>query len=876
MKHKTLLCLAMALLTATGMQAGDRKTCIDKNWKFHYGTVTDAIGESFDDSGWRTIDLPHDWSVETEAATAAGNNVGPFTKNAPGGSQTGYTIGGEGWYRKTFTLDKDDADKRIMLYFEGAYNQSTVWLNGRKIYFNHYGYQSFRFDATEFCNKPGEPNTLTVKVENQGVNTRWYAGSGIYRHVWLIKTPKLHLDSWSNYIYTPNVTDNRADVCVKTMVKNEQKKKASAEVTVTLQDKAGTVVATAKQSVDVDKNSEETLTFNLHIDNPNRWSPEDPYLYRAIVSVDGGKTTDQLNTRFGVRTIEFSAEKGCVLNGKQILLQGGCVHHDNGLLGAAAYDAAENRKITLLKREGFNALRTAHNIVSEHFLDACDSIGILVLEESFDQWLVAKNNDDYHQYFAEFSDRDIQVMVRRDRNHPSIIMWGLGNEIPGRITTDGMAAAARLRNTVLSLDSTRALTAAIPSWDSPNHNWSEDNEKAFQSLDVGGYNYIYDKYESDHASHPDRVIVGLETYPKRASENWVLAEKHPYVIGDFVWTAMDYLGEAGIGSASFRKSGNQPFSPGWPWFNGWCGDIDLIGTKKPQSYYRDVVWHRKAITMAAEEVAPSGTYQSISAWGWQLEHQSWNIDCEEGTNVTVNVYSRSPQVRLYLNGELIGTKATSSTFWAGFSVPYKPGELKAVEYDGEKEGESFILKTTGEPVGLRLVTDRSSVASDDNDLAYVTAELVDAHGQVVYDSQRKVNFSVEGPGVILASGNACPNDMESFRNNSPKLYNGRAQTIVKTTDTAGDIVVKVESEGLETKTVTIKSSDNVADGIHSMKNDAQAKLKVSSKNHRIKVSGVKKYHIFNAQGQDVTASSWLESGVYVVSAGNASTKVVVK
>lgn len=802
-----MLCLC-ALMIVMAVVA-ERKTCIDEGWRFHYGEAAEAVSPDYDDSSWRTLSLPHDWCVETEAAEAAGGeHIGPFSRSSVGGNSTGQTVGGEGWYRKTFTLGKEDKNKRIMLYFEGAYNHTTVWVNGRKAYFNHYGYQSFRFDATEFCKAPGKENVITVKVTNNGMNTRWYAGAGIYRHVWLVKTPQLHLDTWHNYIHTSEVTEGNATVNVETLLKNEQSRKLKGEVTVQLLDKDGNIVASGRQEVGVDGNGEKEVRFGMQVAKPQLWSPESPYLYKAVITVKDRKSGDEDRTvtRFGIRTLVFSADKGFLLNGKSVLLHGGCVHHDNGLLGAAAYDAAENRKITLLRNEGFNALRTAHNMTSEHFLEACDSIGMMVVDEAFDQWLQAKNKDDYHQYFKEYSDRDMQTMILRDRNHPSIIMWSIGNEIPGRITAEGQAVAARLRNTILALDTTRPLTAAIPSWDDFRHSWDDDNNLAFKSLDVGGYNYLYDKYEHDHQSYPDRVMVGLETYPKRAAENWVLAERLPYVIGDFVWTAMDYLGESGIGSASFRKSGNQPFSPGWPWFNGWCGDIDLIGNKKPQSYYRDVVWHRKPVTMAVEEAAPEGTHMSVSLWGWQLEQQSWTWDYPHGTPLNVNVYSRSPQVRLYLNDSLVGTKTTSATFWAGFTVPYEPGTLRAVEYDGEKEGDSFILKTTGTPVALRLVSDRGSATADGKDLVYVTAELVDAEGQVVYDSQRTVHFSIEGEGSILACGNACPNDMESFRNSSPRLYNGRAQAIVKTTRTAAGFTLRVSADGLPTQELTVRTT----------------------------------------------------------------------
>lgn len=808
MKTKRLMLCLCALMTVLAAVA-ERKTCIDEGWRFHYGEAAGAVSPDYDDSSWRTLSLPHDWCVETEAAEAAGGeHIGPFSRSSVGGNSTGQTVGGEGWYRKTFTLKKEDKNKRIMLYFEGAYNHTTVWVNGRKAYFNHYGYQSFRFDATEFCKAPGKENVITVKVTNNGMNTRWYAGAGIYRHVWLVKTPQLHLDTWHNYIHTSEVTEGNATVNVETLLKNEQSRKLKGEVTVQLLDKDGNIVASGRQEVGVDGNGEKEVRFGMQVAKPQLWSPESPYLYKAVITVKDRKSGDEDRTvtRFGIRTLEFSADKGFLLNGKSVLLHGGCVHHDNGLLGAAAYDAAENRKITLLKNEGFNALRTAHNMTSEHFLEACDSIGMMVVDEAFDQWLQAKNKDDYHQYFKEYSDRDMQTMILRDRNHPSIIMWSIGNEIPGRITAEGQAVAARLRNTILALDTTRPLTAAIPSWDDFRHSWDDDNNLAFKSLDVGGYNYLYDKYEHDHQSYPDRVMVGLETYPKRAAENWVLAERLPYVIGDFVWTAMDYLGESGIGSASFRKSGNQPFSPGWPWFNGWCGDIDLIGNKKPQSYYRDVVWHRKPVTMAVEEAAPEGTHMSVSLWGWQLEQQSWTWDYPHGTPLNVNVYSRAPQVRLYLNDSLVGTKTTSATFWAGFTVPYEPGTLRAVEYDGEKEGDFFILKTTGTPVALRLVSDRGSATADGKDLVYVTAELVDAEGQVVYDSQRTVRFSIEGEGSILACGNACPNDMESFRNSSPRLYNGRAQAIVKTTRTAAGFTLRVSADGLPAQALTVRTT----------------------------------------------------------------------
>lgn len=810
---KKILFLACAALCAAmhmDAQSVLRKTCIDRDWKFFYGDGHAAIANASLTEAWRKIDLPHDWSVETEAAKAAGGTVvGPFSTNSVGKYQTGNTVGGEGWYKKDLLLTAADLkDCCFSLYFEGAYNQTEVYVNGKKMYFNHYGYSSFRFDVTDAV-KEGH-NVLLVRVTNEGNNTRWYAGSGIYRHVWLVRTPQLHIDEWDTYVMP---TEDEA-VQVLTGVYNEGKKVKRGVMQVEIRDAEGRTVASADNvEVKLKAGESKQISVPLSLKDAKRWSPDTPYLYSAVVRMTDTKTkqADELVKRFGVRTLDFSAERGFMLNGEATLLRGGCVHHDNGLLGAAAYDRAEDRKLSLLKAQGYNAVRCSHNIPSEHFLDACDSLGIMVIDEAFDQWLRAKNKEDYHRYFEEYCEDDLSVMVRRDRNHPSIIMWSIGNEIPGRIEPAGLRAAERLRETVRRYDTTRPVTAAICGWDEGDewnaaaHDWSRQDDNAFKSLDVGGYNYLYDKYEHDHSTHPDRVMFGAESYPKHASQNWDLVERLPYVVGDFVWTAMDYLGEAGIGSASFREKGNQSMFQDWPWYNGWCGDIDLIGEKKPQSYYRDVVWHRAPITMGVERPAPEGTHQSVSWWGWQLEQQCWTYpDLAEGAPMTVNVYSRSPKVRLYLNDELVGEKATSDTYWAGFTVGYRQGTLRAVEFDGNAEGASFELTTTGEPAALRLAADRKRLSANGTDLAYVTVELVDNEGRVVTnDCSTSISISVAGDGTLLASGNASPTDMESFRSPTPRLYNGRALAIVKSGDNEGEVTLTVQSDGLQPASISI-------------------------------------------------------------------------
>lgn len=870
------------LLAGAGLSAAGegRKVCIDKDWKFHYGAVREAVASDFDDASWRTLDLPHDWSVETDAAVLAGGNIGPFSPNNPGGSATGQTVGGEGWYRKAFTLSAADEGKRISLYFEGVYAQSEVWVNGIRTYFNPYGYSSFRFDITDYLRPAGEENVIAVRVVNEGRNTRWYAGSGIYRHVWLLKTPEVHVDEWETAVRSCDVSEGKAGINVETTVFNVSGTDADVAARVEIYAPSGQLVASAVKETDVEAHGEAEAAFELEVADPELWSPDSPSLYKARVSLEGG---DCIEVPFGIRTLEFSAEKGFLLNGEPLELKGGCVHHDHGLLGAASYDRAEERKVELLKAYGFNAVRCSHNIPSEHFLDACDSLGLLVIDEAFDQWRIAKNPEDYARFFDEYSDRDLQIMVKRDRNHPSIIMWSIGNEIPGRAYDDGMEIARRFREQIHRMDGTdRAMTAGLNDfWDDHSLSWDRDIYRACQHLDACGYNYMYGKYESDHAAYPDRVMYGSESYPKQASQNWDLVEKHPYVIGDFVWTAMDYLGEAGIAHALYLNNGEgNPQFMDWPWYNGWCGDIDLIGEKKPQSYYRDVIWRIRPITMAVEPPVPAGQWQAISGWGWQNERVDWTFPgYTENDRMTVNVYTRAPQVRLYLNDELVGESAVSDTYWAGFSVPYRPGTLRAVEWDGEQEGEAFELETTGEAVGIRLRADRGEMKADGTDLVYVVAELVDAEGRVVRTDDRRVSFSCTGSGELLAAGNASPTDMESFRSSTPMLYGGQALAILKSTAEAGEMNLTVSSEGLADASLAVVSREPSEDGgsvgVVAPK-PAGGDFQVYSANRRIYVAGAEDYRVFTAGGLEVEHGAALPSGVYLVSCGGTTKKIFVK
>jgi beta-galactosidase len=523
-------------------------------------------------------------------------------------------------------------------------------------------------------------------------------------------------------------------------------------------------------------------------------------LYQAVTEVSfDGQLVDQQTTTFGIRSIEFSAEKGFLLNGEKVLLKGGCMHHDNGPLGSATIDRAEERRVELMKKFGFNAIRTSHNPPSRQFLDACDRLGVLVIDESFDQWQRPKNPEDYNLYFDKWHQRDVEAMVLRDRNHPSVIIWSIGNEINERADSSGLVITKNLSNIIKNIDQSRPVTAAICEfWDIKGKPW-EDTAPAFELLGIGGYNYQWKRYESDHEKFPQRMMIGTESVAKEAFENWQMVEKHPFVLGDFVWTSMDYLGESGIGHALLTSPTDKPqFSPGWPWYNAYCGDIDICGFKKPQSYFRDVVWKISNLEMAVHAPIPAGKKEIVSFWGWADEQQSWNWPGSEGQKLQVNVYSNYPEVRLELNGKVIGSKPVSAEtkLTATFEVPYEAGELKAVALKDGKEIETKVLKTTGKPSKIRLTADRSEIKASRNDLSYVTVEVIDDAGNLVPDATIAIQFKVEGTGELAAVENGNPTDMKSFRQPQVNSFKGKCLVILRPTGMAGEIKLKAESAGL--------------------------------------------------------------------------------
>lgn len=792
----------MSSLSFTPPMNTDRFRLFDLNWKFFKGELAGAESPGFSDSLWRNVDLPHDWSIEDLPDQKEGEIVGPFSKNSIGSFYTGYTIGGTGWYRKKFVLNEACQDKEITLYFDGVYMESDVWINGHHIGYHTYGYTPFYYKLNAYLNPVGQENTIAIQVKNLGQNSRWYSGSGIYRHVWLRVTGPLNIPVWGVYITTPEVSVKKAKVLSSISLENNRDSSVEFTVKSTIIAPGGKIVLYSENKEALKKGEQKKIEQHFDVFNPSLWSIENPSLYLMKTElIVAGKIIDTEETSFGIRSIHFSPGKGFLLNGQPVILKGACIHHDNGPLGAAAFDRADQRRIENLKANGFNAIRTSHNPPSVNFLNACDRMGMLVMDEAFDMWEKAKRPDDYHRFFRDWYEKDLRSMLLRDRNHPSIIIWSIGNEIPERADSSGLRIAKRLIDIVKDVDPTRPVTQAICEfWENKGRKW-EVSAPAFALLDVCGYNYVFGEYEKDHSQFPERVMVGTESFPLSIYENWKMANEKPYVIGDFIWTGMDYLGEAGIGQVMTDST-----TMCWPWYNSNCGDIDLIGFKKQQSFYRDVVWDRSLLEMAVEEIAPAGKKWLIRAWGWRKEYSSWNWPGYEKQNMNVYVYSKCDEVRLELNGKVIASQIATpnSKFIFIFSVPYEPGELKAVAISGGKELAVKTLKTTGVVEKVKITPDRYSITHDRNDLAYITIELVDANGDRVPNAETKFRFSVEGEAEIAAVDNGNPLDPKSFQTTSCKAFHGRCLVILRPKGRAGIVTLTAQTSDIFPEKCTIK------------------------------------------------------------------------
>jgi len=771
----------------------------DEGWLFRLDDRDDLAQAALDDTGWATIDLPHDWSLG-DLTPNVGEVSGPFTRSATGRTATGFTRGGQGWYRKHFRMPHDPAREKVELTFGGVYLECDVFLNGAHLGGNVHGYILFTFDLTPHLHAEDD-NVLAVRVRNLGRNSRWYSGSGIYRGVSIERVPsRARIARDGVFARTTVIADGLAEIVVDTELEGDC---AGCDLVHRIIDGDGRIVV--RSSGPAKAAGQRTLRLKA----PRLWSPDRPLLYRIETDlVENGQALHTAAFDFGVRIISFDARRGMTINGAPFKLRGGCIHHDNGLLGACAFADADERRVRLLKARGFNAIRSAHNPASRSLRQACDRLGMLLIEEAFDVWHVPKEPQDFALHFREHWAEAIGAMVRSARNHPCVIMWSIGNEIPDRGSDEGLAWQWRLANAVKTLDPTRPVTAGLngvlgqeviaeAGTARPGHAGLIDNASTV-FLDLPGFNYRLDDIAREQGEHPERVVYASETFPREMFDYAALSERMPSFLGEFVWTAMDYIGEAGIGATAFIKVGSPPFYfADWPWVNAWCGDIDLIGGQKPASLARDVAWGLSPLEIAVQRPAPEGTFAWTSNWGWRDEAASWTWPGHEGRELAVSVYTRGDRVELHLNGRKVAETAIkpADKCMASLRVPYAAGKLEAVAWLAGKLIGRRQLETVGPAAGLRLALEPLSRRGPGEALAYVRVEVVDAAGRILPDEDRPIALDVKGAGRLAALGNANPRATGSIRSGQSRTFGGRALAIVRATS-LGEVRAVARCEGL--------------------------------------------------------------------------------
>lgn len=794
-----LLLLALFFCADSFAQQSRQTLDFDKGWRFNLGDVPHAEKPGMSDAKWRSLNLPHDWSIE-----------GKFSKDNPATPEGGALPGGIGWYRKTFTVPPSSKGKLIYIDFDGVYQKSDVWVNGHHLGFRPNGYISFRYELTPYLNFGGN-NVIAVKVDNSvQPNSRWYSGSGIYRNVWLVTTNKVAIDHWGTYVTTTDVSNASAKVNLKVQVKNA----ASSPVTVktTLYDAAGKVIA-AEASIPSKKQLKDTVfetnsVFNVK--NPVLWSVEKPYLYKAVTQVLSGKTViDEYTTPLGIRYFNFDVDKGFSLNGKPMKILGVCDHHDLGSLGAAINTRALERQLQILKGMGCNGIRTSHNPPAPELLDLCDKMGFIVMDEAFDTWEWEKAKYDYHLFFKQWHKRDLEDQILRDRNHPSVMIWSIGNEIGQQSDTSALRIAPQLTAIVHSLDTTRPITAA-------NNNPDTKNKIiASGAIDLVGYNYHEGEYAGFHDRYPGKKFIatettsGLETrgfyempsdsirvWPEKwdkpferegnnvsAYDNvrppwgsthemtWKVMKKHDFLSGMFIWTGFDYLGEP------------TPYS--WPSRSSYFGIVDLAGFPKDVYYMYQSEWTNKTVL----HIFPH--------WNWT-----------PGKMIDVwAYYNNADEVELFLNGKSLGTKKkTGDDLHIMWRVKYEPGTLKAVSRKNGKEVLTRLIHTAGEPAKIELSADRKLIKADGKDLSFITVKILDKDGNVVPDAENLVDFKITGPAFIASVDNGDPVSHDSFKVSYRKAFHGLALAIVQAKEKAGAVTFTATSKGLPNATITLKSN----------------------------------------------------------------------
>ena len=765
----------------------------------------------------------------------------PRSPDSPEGAHTGYHPEAFVEYSKAFDVPEDYRDKTVRLEFEGVYRDAVVFLNGDFAGQRPNGYTGFVVQADAFL-QYGQVNTVTVQARAHR-DSRWYSGVGIHRPVHLVVADPVHLALDGVCITTPDVDAERAVVAVATTVENDGRATRTLRVRTRVVDAGGAVVATGSAPVTVLPGGAAVVRLRLRVVAPALWSIDAPALYTAETTlVEGDAALDEDCTPFGIRTLQLDPEHGLRVNGDVVDLRGACIHHDAGPLGAAAVPRADERRIEILKAAGFNAIRSAHNPVSRATLDACDRIGVLVMDEIADVWTHPKSPFDYSLAFPEWWERDVEAMVVKDRNHPSVVLYSIGNEIAQTGRPLGSEWGRRLAEKVRSLDDTRYVTNGIngllsvldvlPEQSGPDGGGdlnammsslgeamlrvsaselvTDATEESASVLDVVGFNYGDSRYVPDRERFPNRVLVGSETFPGHIAELWRLVRENSHVIGDFTWTGWDYLGEAGIGRV--ERPDDEGHVPGiagpYPWLTAWCGDIDITGSRRPASHYREVVFGlRSEPYIAVHRPQFHGRPVAGTPWSWTDSVSSWSFDVPDGSPATVDVYTDAEEVELRLTGRSLGraTVGAEQPYVARFDVAYQPGELTAVAFAGDEERGRTTLRTAVGPLRLTAASDRDTVRTDDTDLAYVSVAVQDQAGTLDTDRDVRIDVEVRGPGVLAGLGSARPRTEEPFGAASCTTSDGRALAIIRPTG-PGRIEVTVSADGYEPRSVVVTTA----------------------------------------------------------------------
>ena len=807
---KTFYLMTMGFCLALNLHAQRSEYLLEKGWKFTKGEVSNAEMPAFNDAKWETVDIPHDWAI-----------FGPFDKNndlqnvavtqnfeTQASLKTGRTGGlpyvGIGWYRTTF---HSTPGKQTTLIFDGAMSEARVFVNGKEACFWPCGYNSFYCDVTSLVNEDGKNNTLAVRLENRPQSSRWYPGAGLYRNVHVVTTEKIHVPVWGTQITTPYVKDEYASVCLRTTILNAEKTELT--VVTDIMDADEQVVSTKTNKGVI--NHGQPFTQNFIVERPKLWSPETPVLYKAVSKIYSGDTLlDTYSTRFGIRTIEYIADKGFYLNGKRRKFQGVCNHHDLGPLGAAINVAALRHQLTLLKEMGCDAVRTSHNMPAPELVELCDEMGFMMMLEPFDEWDIAKCDNGYHRFFNEWAEKDMVNMLRQYRNNPCVVMWSIGNEVPTQWSPEGYKVAKFLQDICHREDPTRPVTCGMDQVKSVLAN-------GFAAmLDIPGLNYRAHLYDEAYERLPQNIILGSETSSTVSSRgvykfpverkagamyddhqsssydleycNWsnipdidfARAEDHEWTIGQFVWTGFDYLGEP------------SPYDTNaWPNHSSMFGIIDLASIPKDRYYLYRSVWNKEAETLHI------------------LPH--WNWEGREGEKTPVFVYTNYPSAELFINGKSYGrqTKHKNGTVENRYRLMwhdavYQPGEVRVVAYDeqGNPVAEKTV-RTAGKPHHIELVTDRSSLQADGKDLAYVTLRIVDKDGNLCPNDGRLVSFKVKGAGKYRASANGDPTCLDLFHKPEMHAFGGMLTVIVQSGEKTGEIELQATAKEIKTGTIRI-------------------------------------------------------------------------